>query len=700
MRLPRKNFIPRDGERSDMVDAERLLAAYETACHDLLARRVPAGHWEGELSSSALSTATAVSALAVVRRHWRAASPQSSDDEEQISQLIFRGLDWLADAQHADGGWGDTDQSLSNIATTMLVRAAFQLTCVPAEHADLVERADAYIAAQGGIAGLRRRYGKDKTFAVPILTNCALAGLVPWREVSPLPFELACFPQSWFRFFQLPVVSYAIPALVAIGQARFFHRKPRNPLTRVIRAAAVDKSLRVLEHMQPASGGFLEATPLTSFVVMSLASIGQDRHPVTRRGIDFLIASARPDGSWPIDTNLATWVTTLSINALSEGSAERGAASAELGARSEESRKRLGAIGEQCLDWLLDCQVREMHPYTGAAPGGWGWSDLSGSVPDADDTPGALLALAALRPTIRDEARIERIDTAAAMGIEWLLDLQNSDGGWPTFCRGWAKLPFDRSGADLTAHVLRAFKAWHDVARSVSHSEFRTPNYQGADAPRSPDVPTSDLRIPNSQRIDAAIKAGFAYLARVQRRGGSWVPLWFGNQHHPQEENPIYGTARVLLAYRDFGRLDEAPARRGLAWLAGGQNVDGGWGGSPAGGTCLGKGKSSVEETALALEALLADHLADQGAQELQLAIDRGLGWLVEAVAAGRHGESSPIGFYFAKLWYYEALYPLIFTAAALGQAVAVRRKRASLLEIIAAREVGQTAPACQPTLN
>ncbi len=34
------------------------------------------------------------------------------------------------------------------------------------------------------------------------------------------------------------------------------------------------------------------------------------------------------------------------------------------------------------------------------------------------------------------------------------------------------------------------------------------------------------------------------------------------------------------------------------------------------------------------------------------------------------HRECSPIGFYFAKLWYYERLYPLIFTVAALGQAV------------------------------
>ena len=45
------------------------------------------------------------------------------------------------------------------------------------------------------------------------------------------------------------------------------------------------------------------------------------------------------------------------------------------------------------LNWLLDCQNTDVHPFTGAAPGGWGWSDLSGAVPDADATPGALIAL-------------------------------------------------------------------------------------------------------------------------------------------------------------------------------------------------------------------------------------------------------------------------------------------------------------------
>jgi squalene-hopene/tetraprenyl-beta-curcumene cyclase len=155
-------------------------------------------------------------------------------------------------------------------------------------------------------------------------------------------------------------------------------------------------------------------------------------------------------------------------------------------------------------------------------------------------------------------------------------------------------------------------------------------------------------------------------LAARQRPDGPWVPLWFGNQHHPQEENPVYGTARVVMAYRDLGLLDTEPARRGLNWLATHQDPGGGWGGSAMAGPAGAPATSSVEETALAVEALLA--AGPDPATEP--ATTKGLTWLVQAVESGRHREAAPIGLYFARLWYYERLYPLCFTLSALGQAV------------------------------
>jgi squalene-hopene/tetraprenyl-beta-curcumene cyclase len=639
-------------------DRARLDAAYRTALDALLKERHPDGYWVGELSSSALSTATAVMALHLTGSPLPPGE-RGGGEGRSHADLIDRGLAWLVAHQNADGGWGDTDKSFSNISTTMLCRAAFYLcsrhtACADADGTRSVPatigRAEAWLAERYGATpaqlaeAVRARYGKDRTFATPILTTCALAGLVDWSEVPPLPFELACLPQSWFRFLRLHVVSYALPALIAIGQCIEYHKKPRNLLTRLVRRFARAKSLRVLERIQPSSGGFLEATPLTSFVTLSLAAIGLANHPVAQNGVRFLVNSALPDGSWAIDSNLSTWVTTLAINALA--------------AAGELQFNKLDRV----RDWLQRQQHREAHPYTGAAPGAWAWTPLPGGVPDADDTPGALLALGRLAGFTHGAFH------GAQCGLEWLFGLQNSDGGWPTFCRGWGNLPFDRSGPDLTGHVLRAIAAWKSpVSADVDWHSNKLPQGKAAFASRL--VP-----------YDRAIANGMRYLLDHQRPDGSWLPLWFGNQHMPDDENPTYGTARVLAAYRDLELMHEEPARRGVAWLVANQNDDGGWGG--------GKGTpSSMEETALAVEILLDadpacrsalalpqrdnDPTSDDASAKRQAMepVERGLAWLIDHVERGDLYNPSPIGFYFAKLWYYEKLYPIIFTVAALGRA-------------------------------
>ncbi len=607
-----------------LVTSDSLTAAFRTALSALLAERNAEGYWTGELSTSALSTATAISALALVEKHT----------QSQVSHepLIRGGLKWLVDHQTADGGWGDTVKSISNISTSMLVLAAFRLTAGHQQYPHSLQRLEEFLHKQCGetpeqrAEAIRARYGKDRTFAVPILTTCALAGLVSWEEVAPLPFELACFPQSWFRFLRVPVVSYALPALIAIGQAAYHHRPPRNPITRMIRRLAIRKSLRVLEIIQPSSGGFLEATPLTSFVTLSLASIGHAEHPVARRAVKFLVQSVRLDGSWAIDSNLATWVTTLSINALE--------AAGEVDKLDRKTELRA---------WLMQQQYKERHPYTGAKGGGWAWTDLPGGVPDADDTSGALLALSHLRLGYTPEDGYFTV----VHGLRWLCELQNRDGGIPTFCRGWGHLPFDRSGADLTAHALRGI-AKRRPSVEDDWSQLQELRVSG--------VRVRWLGLPLPV-VDKFIADGLRYLQRAQRPDGSWLPLWFGNQYAASDENPTYGTARVLAAYRDLDKMNTEPARRGVAWLLGAQNPDGGWGG--AAGV-----PSSIEETALAVEVLL-----DAG-PAVVAAVNKGLTWLVQQVEAGGLHRPTPIGFYFAKLWYFEKLYPIIFTVAALGRAL------------------------------
>ena len=103
-------------------------AALGVATATLLAELTAAGHWAGELSSSALSTATAVVALAQVGR-------------EADGGLIRGGLRWLAQNQNADGGWGDTVKSKSNISTTALCWAAYGAARADGDFPEVVARA-------------------------------------------------------------------------------------------------------------------------------------------------------------------------------------------------------------------------------------------------------------------------------------------------------------------------------------------------------------------------------------------------------------------------------------------------------------------------------------------------------------------------------------------------------------------------------
>jgi squalene-hopene/tetraprenyl-beta-curcumene cyclase len=597
------------------LDRERLDAGLGDLVRRLLDRRAAQDHWEGRLSSSALSTATAALALDIAARNGLAHG-------DRLRPLVEAGAAWLLRTQGGDGGWGDTIRSRSNISTTAIVWAALsKIGPLEQSVAAALDRSEAWLRrAAGGTepdtlrSAILRRYGNDRTFSVPILTVLALAGKLgedttaAWRSIPQLPFELAALPHTWFQHLRLPVVSYALPALIAIGQVRHHFAPSRNPFARTLRNRVRRTTHALLRAMQPGSGGYLEATPLTGFVVMSLAGMGRTDSPVAEEGIRFLVESRRDDGSWPIDTNLSTWVTTLSIGALARAGG--------LPAADTPSMRQ----------WLLGQQSAREHPFTHAAPGAWAWTPLTGGVPDADDTSAALLALESLGHP--DREAIER----GAAGVRWLLGVQNRDGGIPTFCRGWGALPFDRSTPEITAHALQAWSAWH---------QYLDPRLQ------------RDLRAASSRAVK--------FLADSQRADGSWIPLWFGNELAPGTDNPVYGTARVLAGLQStFARSERRAGdcrNRGVNWLLEAQNADGGWGGD--------RGiRSSIEETGVVL-AGLCRAVADGDRDSALKAVSRGAGWLLGEMRGA--ATASPIGLYFARLWYYEELYPLVFAVAGLS---------------------------------
>jgi hypothetical protein len=573
----------------------------------LLSQRNKEGFWEGMLSSSALSTAVAIVALK---------KSGNKADKERIAQ----GFRWLKNNRNNDDGFGDTARSLSNVSTSLLVYAALYECKATPEDGDLLKEIRLYLAShkispdeENLVASVLAYYGRDFTFSVPILsmlTICSAISKESIRKIPQLPFELAVLPASWYRFLNLHVVSYALPALISVGI--YIHTKSRNgalSLKGFHRNRFIKPAIKKLESIMPESGGFLEAIPLTAFVSMCLIESGFGNSAVVIKGLDFLRSQQRKDGSWPIDTNLSTWVTTLAIKAL-----------------GPQMKNILGNEEVHFLrKHLLSLQYKLTHSFNRAAPGGWGWTGYSGSVPDADDTSGAILALLGLYSGTGEEV------VAIVNGCFWLLSVQNEDGGFPTFCKGWGKLPFDRSCADLTGHALLALLKTSELLHQHISPELLS-------------------------KIDRSIHMAMGYLTGQQSATGAWLPLWFGNQLTPDKTNPVYGTAKVCIylndclaaQYPDMEFIHHLDRMAGKArnYLLLQQNEDGSWGGE--------KGiTGTIEETSLAVSALASHH---------KEACIRAIKWLEKQEEL----TAAPIGLYFALLWYDEKLYPLIYYTEAL----------------------------------
>lgn len=550
----------------------------------LMNARKPGEMWRGHLSSSAISTSVSVFSLFLI-------------DREKYSSYIANGVSWLKNTMTEDGAWGDSEESPANMTATLLSYAALYAVDTPPQ-----KTRNYLLDKLGGdgeeqlIKGVLNYYGADLTFSVPILSMCGLAGVISqWNKIPPLPFELAVLPQKLFRFLQLPVVSYAIPALIAVGILRY--KKGERRLLSFVRDIFIPRCLKVLAKLQPDDGGFLEAAPLTAFVGMCMSGAGFNDHEVTQKAAKFLVDTVREDGAWPIDTDLASWVTTLSLRALGEDIPEKVFFIQKLKANA----------------------LKDVHPFTGAQPGGWGWTDLSGSVPDADDTPGALIAMHVLTGgTYSDEI---------GNGIKWLLDLQNHDGGIPTFCKGWTKLPFDQSSPDLTAHTYFAFETWKDQL-------------------------PADLYL----RCERSSQRLVSFMEKTQTQEGAWIPLWFGDQQAIDEHSPVYGTATAVdyFSSSDNDRVKKL-AQKGVAYLLSVQNPDGGWGGA--------KGiVSKVTLTARTLAALAPYREVPDDV------IENGFNFLFQTYRHGNLYKREPIGLYFARLWYSEDLYNVAFLLNALKQ--------------------------------
>ena len=568
------------------------------------------GFWTGRLSSSALGVAVAVAAL-----HF--------DNARKNSGEIQKGIGWLQQNINNDGSYGDTPESPGNVSTSLLVYAALNLYTKEQSVKQTQQQIAGYLGSlkidvnSPQVAEyILAHYQKDYTFSVPILAMCGLCG-VPGEDafnfIPQLPFELSLLPRRFYRLLNLSVVSYAIPALVAVGIV-IFKKKNSNLFWRIVRKFSIKKAMTILHRMLPESGGFLEAIPLTAFVALSLINSGFVDTKVVKKGIQFLKRTQREDGGWPIDVDLSTWVTSLSVKAF----------------RSNLDGFLTSNQQDKIADHFKLIQNEHVHPFNGTSPGGWGWTNFSGSVPDGDDTPGTILALLKLQPK-------KRIKKEVLAGTKWLKELQNNDGGFPTFSRGWGKLPFDQSCSDLTGHGLLAVSAIIETFGD-------------------------ELSRPEQKRLKTIFHKALKYLEKKQSEKGSWLPLWFGNQQTEDHSNPVYGTAKVVTYLKDAAthhwhsekvkKALQKMIQKGNDFLVAVQNKDGSWSGDK-------NIPGTIEETALAVSALASEKNWEICALGLQ--------WL-EKYSQKNGYASAPIGLYFASLWYDEKMYPITSYLEALSR--------------------------------
>ena len=441
-----------------------------------------------------------------------------------------------------------------------------------------------------------------------VFTRITLAtfGQIPWHTIPAMLPEMVWLP-NWFLF-NLNKVSYwsrcvIYPLLILFAKRPVHTLKPEQQITelfiqdpagirhidtfdkRILRNGfiLIDRILKIVEKFIPGwlrtlslgkierwtrdhmrgKGGIGAIFPAMANAVMALKIMGCEANDADLvRGIQAIedLVLENPDETYVQPCVSPIWDTCLTINAL-----------AECGIAEEHP-----AI-KAATDWLFDKQVFVRGDWSNKAPeldsGGWAFQFENDLYPDVDDT--SMVVMALLRAGVqKNPDKANRL----AMAVNWVIGMQNSDGGWGAFdidnhYEYLNNIPFadhgalvDPSTADLTGRCIEM------------------------------------LSMLGYDRSFPPIARGLEFLRRDQNESGAWYGRWGVNY--------IYGTWAVLVG---LGALGEDPKQTYIAkavhWLKSIQNSDGGWGedcNSYDDANLQGQGPSTASQTAWALLGLMA----------------------------------------------------------------------------------------------
>jgi squalene-hopene/tetraprenyl-beta-curcumene cyclase len=634
----------------------------------LLEQQQADGHWVAELEGDTILESEYILLLAYLGRH--------------PSTVARKAARYIAGRQMPSGGWSLYPGGRMDISVSVKAYFALKLTGHDTS-SDYMQRARSAIRAAGGadaVNSFTRFY-------------LALLGQIPYDACPFVPPEVVLLPRwfpinlysvsAWTRTILVPlsIMSACQPTATLDPQLSIrdlFLKEPQDwpplrcpglkggtgPISwdrffRVVDSAlhfcqrwklhpsrrrALEEAKRWMIERFTGSDGLGAIYPPMVWSIVALRSLGySDDSPELKycyERLDGLLIE-EDDTIRLQPCKSPVWDTAITLRAVTASG---------LPARHE-------AV-ESATRWLLDRQIERKGDWaetTAAEPGGWCFEYDNEFYPDLDDTAMVLMALndQFATPPARNSSGLkvfashqgspagspeilERTARAIYRGEQWVLAMQNRDGGWGAFDRNNDRrflcyVPFsdhnaaiDPSTPDLAARVLEALG-------QLGHR-------QGQPA------------------VDRAI----AYLRSTQEPDGSWFGRWGVNY--------IYGTWQVLTGLTAVGvATDDPTIVAGACWLLKYQQACGGWGESPESyadpGLC-GQGPVTASQTAWAVMGLVAAGLQDDPATL------RGVRYLIDAQREnGRWDEPEFTGTGFPRVFYLRYhWYPIYFPLMALAQ--------------------------------
>src|SRR6202048_2777239 len=612
----------------------KLETSIEQGASHLLSLQADQGYWHGELEADSTLESDYIYYLYVLGKNT----------PERIEKLA----NYVRGKQLPNGGWSIYPGGPSELNATTKAYFALKLAgdSPDAPHMELARET------------VHRLGGLEHTNSY-VRFYLALVGAVGWELVPAIPPELMLLPNwfyiniyefsSWTRAIVIPMMilsalrpNWKLPERAQVDELfkdptrkraafdwskqliswrnfflaldrglKFYERLPWKPLRQ--RALREAKSW-VLEHMERSEGlGTIYPAMMNSIFALIALGHGPDDPLTCRETREFARFEIEDDETIRLQPCVSpVWDTAIAMVALEEA-----------GVAPDDPAL------VQAADWILSKQILGPGDWQvknkDAEPGGWAFEFRNDFYPDVDDTAFVLMALQ--RVKFPDAKRME---AATRRGVQWLLSMQNRDGGWGAFDRDNDKMilcniPFadhnamiDPSTADVTARVLECL------------GRYGWP----ADHP--------------------AVQRGLRFLLQDQCEDGSWFGRWGVNY--------VYGTSGVLRALETVSLTAKDYCQRAVSWLRTVQKADGSFGESlrsyhePA---TKGQGNSTASQTAWGLIGLLA------GSDTSDPAIQRAAAYLVEqqnADGSWSEDEFTGTGFpcvFYLKYHLYRNSFPL-----------------------------------------